>query len=205
MPARRSSRAPGLSGHWPRIRHGQLTHLATPAPSQERPLPYQITALRAGASAIHLRSDDVRKLDHSASDGACICLVAAQPVPVLTYEIPEVIRHNRDKSHCPIREAPNGRTTTPKLNNLSMTGCRENSTVDDFYSIFRAFKVLHEALAIEKKNTRHPRLDIEACRITRQPFDLLRSYTTARLAGVGDRLKRHRNFPLSQEYPCTSG
>ncbi len=198
VPARRCSRAPGLSCLRPRIRQGQLTHLATPAPSRDRPLSYQITAPRAGGSAIDLRSDDARKLDHSASEGTGICLVTAQPVPVLTYEIPEVIRHNRDKSHCPVREAPNGRTTTPKLNNLSMTGCRENSTVDGFYSIFRAFKVLHEALAIEKKNTRHPSLDIEACRITRQSFDLFRTYITARLAGVGDRLKRHRKSPLEE-------
>jgi len=67
-----------------------------------------------------------------------------------------------------------------------VAGGRKNSTVNSFYPVFWAFKVLYESLAVVKKNARHTRLDIEACSITRQAFHPFCGYTTAHLTGVGD-------------------
>jgi len=67
-----------------------------------------------------------------------------------------------------------------------VAGCRENSTVDNFYPVLRALDVLYEAVAIMQQNASHARLNIEARSISRQAFYPFCGYTTAHLTGVRD-------------------
>ncbi len=76
--------------------------------------------------------------------------------------------------------------TTPKLYKLFVAGCRENSTVDNFYPVLRALKVLYEAVAIMQQNASHACLDIESRSISSQAFHPFCGYTTAHLTGVRD-------------------
>ncbi len=94
---------------------------------------------------LSLRGSDACELDHRASDAAWSCIVKTQPIPVQPYQTPKVIGHDRNKPHCPIGKPPKLRATPSELHNLSVTGSRENSAVDNRDPVFWAFKVLQEA------------------------------------------------------------